>query len=377
MAGISLSQEKLSASLRAIYAAAAGLRPWPEALQSLTTLGLGHTAHLFTVNGTQGIPFQMAHNTPQESLDAYASHYLRICPRWAYVTANPHCNLYYDAVVDRQRAAGRAEFDEWIEQATGGPYFVAGMVQQEDGERVLLSMHRRRRIGRAEPDDLRLFSLVREHLADALRIQRQFQRARGQAESLEQLVDISGGATLLLDASGRVTFANSAAQAILRQDEGLAIAGGALRAAIAKEHDTLRSTLAQAIRDPLLPAGGKWTVSITRCNGRSPLILRVVRLLGLDDIASRGSRPVVAVFISEAAAARLDGFDLTPAERRVIWLLQEGMPLKRAASALGITYNTARLHLARAMRKTGTHRQLDLVRLVPGQASTAAPPQVQ
>jgi DNA-binding CsgD family transcriptional regulator len=56
-----------------------------------------------------------------------------------------------------------------------------------------------------------------------------------------------------------------------------------------------------------------------------------------------------------------DRFDLTPAEARLVAHLVAGASLRSCAKALGIKYETVRSYLKSAFRKTGTHRQAELV----------------
>lgn len=57
-------------------------------------------------------------------------------------------------------------------------------------------------------------------------------------------------------------------------------------------------------------------------------------------------------------------FGLTRAEARVVRLLAEGRSIKRIADDLQVSLETARTHAKRAMQKTDTHRQAELVSLV-------------
>lgn len=57
-------------------------------------------------------------------------------------------------------------------------------------------------------------------------------------------------------------------------------------------------------------------------------------------------------------------FGLTRAEARVVKLLAEGRSMKRIAEELEVSLETARTHAKRAMQKTDTHRQAELVSLV-------------
>jgi DNA-binding CsgD family transcriptional regulator len=57
---------------------------------------------------------------------------------------------------------------------------------------------------------------------------------------------------------------------------------------------------------------------------------------------------------------------LTRAETALVLELARGRRLEDAAAALGISVNTARTQLKRALAKTGTGRQAELVRLALG-----------
>ncbi|MFZ5444427.1 MAG: helix-turn-helix transcriptional regulator [Myxococcota bacterium] len=57
-------------------------------------------------------------------------------------------------------------------------------------------------------------------------------------------------------------------------------------------------------------------------------------------------------------------FGLTRAEARVVRRLAEGSSIKRIAEELRVSPETARTHAKRAMQKTDTHRQAELVSLV-------------
>ena len=54
----------------------------------------------------------------------------------------------------------------------------------------------------------------------------------------------------------------------------------------------------------------------------------------------------------------------TTRESALAMALAQGSTLAEAAAALGISIHTARTHLKRVFRKTGTNRQAELVRLM-------------
>ena len=59
-----------------------------------------------------------------------------------------------------------------------------------------------------------------------------------------------------------------------------------------------------------------------------------------------------------------DKFGLTPAQSRLVLRLVAGDTLRFSAAALGIGYETARTTLKSVFRKTGTHRQAELVTMI-------------
>jgi DNA-binding CsgD family transcriptional regulator len=77
----------------------------------------------------------------------------------------------------------------------------------------------------------------------------------------------------------------------------------------------------------------------------------------LPTVAQRDVPPVLI----EALQQR---FGLTRGEARVVRRLAEGRSIKRIAEELRVSPETARTHAKRAMQKTNTHRQAELVSLV-------------
>jgi DNA-binding CsgD family transcriptional regulator len=74
--------------------------------------------------------------------------------------------------------------------------------------------------------------------------------------------------------------------------------------------------------------------------------------------------PPVAARVLPTAQMLQERFGLTRAEARVVRRLAEGRSIKRIAEALRVSPETARTHAKRAMQKTDTHRQAELVSLV-------------
>jgi DNA-binding CsgD family transcriptional regulator len=111
-------------------------------------------------------------------------------------------------------------------------------------------------------------------------------------------------------------------------------------------------------------------VGIRRPSGRHAYAVMLAPVpAGL--VGTGGAAPAFMMFVSDpgakivsdlAALANLFGFP--PAEARLVLALLSGTPLPKFAQQAGISYNTARTLLARAMARTESRSQLDLVLLV-------------
>jgi DNA-binding CsgD family transcriptional regulator len=181
---------------------------------------------------------------------------------------------------------------------------------------------------------------------------------------------------LLISGRGRITFANAAAEMLLRTGDGLSIDGdGDLQftAAFPAEKAALSRTLSQA----LAVAAGTGDalgepLRLTRPSGAPPLLILPVPLpppafelwnlleparvlvLIIDPVAQRQRK--------ESAVRAALG--LTYAEARVAVLVGDGLTGPQAAKALGISASTVKTHLKRCFDKIGVHSQVALARLL-------------
>lgn len=85
---------------------------------------------------------------------------------------------------------------------------------------------------------------------------------------------------------------------------------------------------------------------------------------GLAKELFRGQEQAPASRSMPSAQSLQSRFGLTRAEARVVRRLAEGHSIKRIAEEFEVSVETARTHAKRAMQKTDTHRQAELVSLV-------------
>lgn len=101
------------------------------------------------------------------------------------------------------------------------------------------------------------------------------------------------------------------------------------------------------------PHGPELTVAHPEAHARA----LAAELFGFSEL-SEGSDPELTAQVLQTR------FGFTRAEARVVCKLAEGLSIKGIAEALDVSFETARTHAKRAMQKTDTHRQAELVSLV-------------
>src|SRR5262249_29411283 len=175
---------------------------------------------------------------------------------------------------------------------------------------------------------------------------------------------------ILLDRRCRIVAANRSAEDLLAAGDGLRSDRDGLRAAAPGDTLALRRMLAAAAEPTAQgSAHGDGTLSIARPSARRPLNL-LVAPLRTPVVPDARARAQVAVFVTDpdrvaiAPVERLRHYlGISRAEADLVTWLVQGHRLEEAADELGITVNTARTQLKRALAKTGTGRQAELVRL--------------
>lgn len=177
---------------------------------------------------------------------------------------------------------------------------------------------------------------------------------------------------LLLDASEKVVYLNTFAEAKLRAKDGLSLGGGRLLAARADETRRLRAAITRALGGPLVAGSDVGAdLAISRPSGKRPLLMTVapVSPLAGEVMGSPAARCLVHLvdleMQSQDAIQRLgDILGLTRAERRLARGLIEGLTLGEIAENHELSRETIRSQLNGLFAKTETRRQSELTALL-------------
>lgn len=180
-----------------------------------------------------------------------------------------------------------------------------------------------------------------------------------------QILDHFHVGVLLVGNDERVVAANQQAYRILQGHFGLKLLRG--RLSLARSSDNGR--LQRSLEDVAVGNSKARAIAVETEDGSGALQIRIIRLDTAKQKGSQGS--TIAVFLSEAGAlaktdltALQDVYGLTPIESQVVGLISQGHCPSEAAVQLGITVNTLRGYLKSIFRKTGVHKQTELIRLI-------------
>lgn len=251
---------------------------------------------------------------------------------------------------------------------------------RHDGRHAYLAL-RRRDDGPLLGEEAECLSAILPFLRRAFLVAYRLESGERRNAMLVRAVEHNTTGITLLEAHGQIVYTNQAAREILSQGDGLFADAGRLRAERKSEDEALQRLIRGAIgppRDHEPPIGG--IIAVPRRSGNAPYAVVAVPVR-LERTALRNDEAVATVFLSDPTALREISdthirhlYRLTPKEAKLAVLLASGATVATAATALGMAEKTARIHLQGLFRKTGTRRQVDLVRILLGSAGPTRAP---
>jgi DNA-binding CsgD family transcriptional regulator len=180
-----------------------------------------------------------------------------------------------------------------------------------------------------------------------------------------QALDQLNAGVIVTDGCVEVIDINRTAKSIVRLQDGLLIQNDRLCARRVFETTKLTKLVTGVTAVAKLgPAAGRMLVA--RLDGLSPYVLTIAPLR-TDMVVDRRLALIVVVDPEQHTPSEKDlagFFGLSRAEARLAVALLTGKTLADIAAGTGVRITTVRTQLASIMRKTGTQRQSDLIRIL-------------
>lgn len=246
--------------------------------------------------------------------------------------------------------------------AIGYGRFLGGLIPIGDHRYMALALHRevgdRRHFSDRQMD--RMLKLL-PHFAQALRLSQSIACSRSAEALLRGHLERWECGLIVCDVEGQVLWRNQRANDALICGGGLRLCNGQLQASGADAQQRLATALRrQAGRSApgfvALEAGGRrWQLALQELEPASAARADTLLLVAVTD-----DRPIGVI----PAESLVTLFELTDAESRLTSALVAGVTLEEYAVRRGVELSTVRYQLKQVLAKTGTRRQVDLVRQV-------------
>ncbi|MCA3183422.1 helix-turn-helix transcriptional regulator [Cupriavidus sp.] len=211
---------------------------------------------------------------------------------------------------------------------------------------------------------------VMPHWARAARMQHRNFELSGLASMGLAGLDTLDFGVMVLQADMRVRYANSWAEALVQADSNLALDNGVLCA----QPESLQSVLTKLLENAVQggrhggAAAGSW-MHIT--SGGQPVPIIVMPLVSRQPVEGPWQLPMAMMLLGNSESRSvLDAgvltslFGLSRKESIIAIRLAAGETLNEIAEREFLSPHTVRVHIRDTLRKTGTHRQSELVRLL-------------
>lgn len=369
-----LHEDLLVDLIGSIYEAAMLPSRWPQVLEAVSD----HLAGAAILTGIQrlpeGIPSAMFARLDPRAVHAFQRDFGRAAGNMAgrMIGQEPGTLAIREELIDQGTYHRSPLYGDLFRHYDIDEFVLATLVRNSE-YMVPFWVSRPTGHGGFSREQLELLRRLVPHLQRAMQIQHQLETAAAETAGLADTLDRLSVAVLLLDAGGMVTRTNSAAERLLRANDGLAVRNGCLTTANPKETEQLGRLIDIAattgMRRGTNPAG---TMAVSRPTCGMPLSL-LVAPLPARAVTAWGHGATAVVFVREPGAARnVTGtllaqlYGLTGAEAQVAMVLLDGASPPEVAARLGIGLATVRSHLHSLFAKTGTRRQAELTGLLAG-----------
>lgn len=362
-----------------IYEAGSAPELWPSVLTDLTTLVDGTKAFLVHHDlAANTARVCSAHNVDPAYLCAYASGIGAENPWLAERCDHTLIGevVKADTIVPRTDLHETRFYREFLKPLDLEHILLAGITVSGDRQ-IHLVVGRPESMAPFSDHDVGLCQPLVSHLHRAWQIQNENARQEFVEQGTVEALNLLSVGVAMVDADGKVLAMNDAADAIIRNGDGLRIGRVGLETSEGGKAVTPAGLIARCAENtPAAPFEPISVLAVPRPSGRRPYSLLVCPFSGVadpwDDVQT-----AALVFISDPESTTggygsellRHVYKLTPAEARVATMVAQGHRVLDIAEQLKISVHTARTHLKRIFEKTGVERQAELVQLLYGSLS--------
>lgn len=300
---------------------------------------------------------------------SYAQYYTHLNPWVQRIDALPEGSSAHSSAIYPDSHLQRSEYyADWL-RPQGLAYALGGPILKRGRVISMFSFLRAERRGAYSEVELRLMQLLMPHLRRACLLHQRLANLRAEHSDCVAALELLPTAVWVLDVAGRLLFANRAGCDLDALHDGIWIdRDGQPATADPCERQAIAAVIAASIAAGRgLTASSACAVRVRRQRRAEPLHVIVYPLSGHAVLTGAAA----VMFIVDPAQSKVPStqtlralFGLTAAEARLTLALIQGSTLDEYGDQHAISANTVRTHMKRALLKTGTRRQSQLIGMV-------------
>lgn len=357
----------VSESIVSLYDGAAGLTSWNTVLATLKDLFSANTVVLFSqVPGRKDASFLGGTGASEKARQDYLEYFStrNILMQKGEALHAPGIVRTSETICSRSVFLESEYYRDFL-RPNNVRYSMGITAVRESDRAVHLTAFRPPDMGPFVESDTAVFADLYPHIRQAMRIHSRLAVQEQQTLGLEAALARLGRGIALLNPDGGVVYLNAALEQMLAEADGLTLTRDGLSAAARTGARGLRAAVDDAAR-----GGSGATVPVTRPSGKLPYSVLVAPILKRVPFLGRAQAAVMVIVSDPSSTPPVNGivlqqmYGFTAAEARVVRRLVSGASLKEIAAQMNLSAHTVRTQLKSALRKSGTHRQSDLVRLI-------------
>ena len=238
---------------------------------------------------------------------------------------------------------------------------------------AVLAAVRHESVGRVDETMLRRMALLVPHFRRAVLIGKVIDLKTVQAAAFAETIDGLAAGVFLVDERGGLVHANASGRALLDEGDVVRLTKGILSAIDGAADGALGDAIAASGGSEVELAGKGLGISLAGESGQGYVAHVLPLASGARRTGGHFREAIAAVFLRRAAVDLTTPvesvalrYGLTPTETKVLRAVVEYGGVAPIAATLGVSEATVKTHLQRLFGKTGTSRQVDLVKLTFG-----------
>lgn len=355
--------------IESLYEAALGQRSWEDATFDMASM-LGGESLILSVLDPRNLSVEVV---GYQGLTADSvKEYLRLAHHDPWLARATDRGLFNTAVIGteilpEEELVNSFMYNEFLRPRTGVHHLLGSVLGMHDGRVSIVGTHRPRDAKDFGRHDARRLDRLLPHLRRALEVRSKLEQAGQTSRSAYSVLDQLSLGVIMLGVTGKVLHVNSAAEVMLRAGDGLMRTATGLRAGNNEDNKRLQTLIAGFRQDAPNDRSAGGHLRIRRPSGKQAYAVMLAPAASGIARTGKVSASILAFvsdpedkIVSDVTVLR-ELFGFSQAEGRLVLALLSGISLPDFARKVGVTYNTVRTLLARAMARAEARTQLELV----------------